>query len=165
MSLETPRLITVLLIATVLTMQVSLLNHVRVLGVMPDIVLLLTILLGLQRGAETGALVGLGAGIGFDMFLNTPLGLSALVYGVTGYVVGFARDRVLPNRHGVSLAFVASASAGGSLAFAAGAYLFSAMPLLGPLRVIRIALVVTGWNVMFSRPLGWVVAKLTGVFR
>ena len=35
-SLETPRLITVLLIATVLTMQVSLLNHVRVLGVMPD---------------------------------------------------------------------------------------------------------------------------------
>ena len=163
--IDAPRFLVALLVITVLTVQVALFSHFRVLGVMPDALLLLTILLALQGGPETGALVGLFAGIGFDLFVDTPLGLSALVYGLTGYFVGFARDRVMPNREGVSLTFVAAASIAGTFVFSIGAYLFDATPLLGPFRIVRIALVVGGWNVLLARPLGWLVALLNGRLR
>ena len=37
-------------------------------------------------GPEAGALVGFLAGLGFDLFLETPLGLSALAYALTAYI-------------------------------------------------------------------------------
>lgn len=82
------------LVATVL--QSALAADVRVLGVAPDLLLLLGISAGLADGAELGCLVGFFAGLCADVFLTTtPFGLSALAYCLTGYGVGMVRRNVL----------------------------------------------------------------------
>ena len=54
-------------------------------------------------GPEAGAIVGFVAGLGYDLFLETPLGFNALVYALVGYGVGviegglFRSPRLLPS--------------------------------------------------------------------
>ena len=50
-------------------------------GSPPDLMLALAVAAGLAGGPERGAWVGFAAGLLADCFLQTPLGLSALVYG------------------------------------------------------------------------------------
>jgi rod shape-determining protein MreD len=88
------RMAVLVIVATVL--QSALASDVRVLGVAPDLLLLLGICAGLADGAELGCLVGFAAGLCADVFLTTtPFGLSALTYCLTGYAVGMVRSNVL----------------------------------------------------------------------
>jgi rod shape-determining protein MreD len=41
-----------------------------------------------EDGADSGAIFGFIMGLAIDLFLTTPLGLSALSFAVTGYAVG-----------------------------------------------------------------------------
>ena len=41
-----------------------------------------------EDGADTGAIFGFVMGLAIDLFLTTPLGLSALSFAITGYAVG-----------------------------------------------------------------------------
>jgi rod shape-determining protein MreD len=76
------------LIAIVVLVQVTVFPHLRLFGVVPDLGLLLAIAIGYREGPETGAVVGFLAGFGYDLFLETPLGLCALSYALVGYAVG-----------------------------------------------------------------------------
>lgn len=77
-----------ILAALVVVLQVSVVPHLRIAGTAPDLVLLLTIAVAYRLGPEAGALTGFGAGLAFDLFLETPLGLNALTDAVVGYAVG-----------------------------------------------------------------------------
>lgn len=149
-----PILRSILVIVSLLVLQVGVLAHARAADVQPDVMVLLTVSVALERGLEAGALVGFVAGLGFDLFVDTPFGLSALVYGVVGFCVGFGRDRVLPGRQGLSYSFVAFASLVASITFALSAYLLDGVPLLGPSRLLKVAVIVTVWNVALAAPLG-----------
>jgi len=72
----------------VVVAQVSVMPHLRIAGVAPDLVLVFTIAVAYRLGPEAGALTGFGTGLGYDLFLETPLGLSALSAAVVGYSVG-----------------------------------------------------------------------------
>lgn len=102
-----------LLIAVVIIVQVVVFPHLRILGVVPDLGLLVAVAVGYRDGPEAGALVGFVAGLGYDLFLETPLGLNALAYGLVGYGVGvieaglFRSPRWLPSVLG-AIAGVAS---------------------------------------------------------
>jgi rod shape-determining protein MreD len=91
------------LIVFIVIVQVAVFPHLRVLGVVPDLGLLAALAVGYQVGPEAGALVGFFAGFGFDLFLETPLGLDALVYAIVGYGIGvletglFRSPRWLPS--------------------------------------------------------------------
>ena len=56
----------------------------------------------MHEGSDTGALVGFAAGLGFDFFVESPLGLWALSFAVAGWAVGpiqggfFRVPRVVP---------------------------------------------------------------------
>ncbi len=78
-----------LLVVAVLIIQQTVLNGLRVHGVHPDAMILLPIAAGLTAGPETGAAVGFVVGIIADLFVDTPFGLSALVYGLVGFFLGF----------------------------------------------------------------------------
>jgi rod shape-determining protein MreD len=80
------RLLLVVISAGVL--QTTLFTHLRVDGVAPDVGLVCTLAVGYENGPESGALFGFVMGLSIDLFLTTPLGLSALSYAVTGYAVG-----------------------------------------------------------------------------
>ena len=147
---------------SLLVLQVAILSHARVSEVQPDVMLLLTVSVALERGLEAGALVGFIAGLSFDLFVDTPFGLSSLIYGVVGVAVGFGRDRVLPGRQGISYTFVAAASVAATTSFALSAYLLDGVPLYGPMRLAKVAIVVTVWNVTLARPLAVFVRRSLG---
>jgi rod shape-determining protein MreD len=91
------------LVAVVVVVQVAVFPHLRLLGVVPDLGLIVALAVGYQEGPEAGAIVGFASGFGFDLFLETPLGLSALVYALVGYGIGvlesglFRSPRWLPS--------------------------------------------------------------------
>jgi rod shape-determining protein MreD len=78
-----------------LVIQVSVFPHLRLLGAVPDLGLLLTIAVAFHEGPEAALLTGFAAGLAYDLFLQTPAGLSALAYGLTGYGIGVLQTGVL----------------------------------------------------------------------
>jgi rod shape-determining protein MreD len=84
-----------LLVVVIVILQVTVFPHLRLFGVVPDLGLLVAIAVGYQEGPEAGALVGFVAGLGYDLFLETPLGLSALAYALVGYGVGVIESSLL----------------------------------------------------------------------
>ena len=85
----------VALVVLTVVVQVVLFPHVRLAGRVPDLGLVLAVAVAFDHGPEAGALVGFVAGFGFDLFLETPLGLSALAYALTAFAVGVVQGGVL----------------------------------------------------------------------
>jgi rod shape-determining protein MreD len=83
------------LIVSLVIVQVTVFPHLQIAGVVPDLGLLVAIAVGYQLGAEAGAIAGFTAGVGYDLFLETPLGLSALAYALVGYGVGLLAGGLL----------------------------------------------------------------------
>jgi rod shape-determining protein MreD len=85
----------VALVVLTVVVQVVLFPHLRLAGRVPDLGLVLAVAVAFDHGPEAGALVGFVAGFGFDLFLETPLGLSALAYALTAFAVGVVQGGVL----------------------------------------------------------------------
>jgi rod shape-determining protein MreD len=83
-----------LLVVTVV-LQVAVFPHIRLDGRVPDLGLIVAVAIAFDHGPEAGALFGFFAGVGFDLFLETPLGLSGLAYALTAYTVGVLQGGVL----------------------------------------------------------------------
>jgi rod shape-determining protein MreD len=109
------------LIVVIVIVQVAVFPHLRLFGVVPDLGLLVALAVGYQEGPELGAIVGFAAGFGYDLFLETPLGLEALSYAIVGYGIGvlesglFRSPRWLPSFLGA-----AGGLAGGLILIALG---------------------------------------------
>jgi rod shape-determining protein MreD len=109
------RLPPVLLAAIVLHTAVA--PNLRVFGVAVDVLLLLGITAGIAGGPERGASVGFVCGLLADCFLQTPFGLSALVYALVGYGVGVFQTGVLHSSWWIPAITAAVASVGGVVLF------------------------------------------------
>lgn len=77
-----------LVLVTLVLLQVTLFPHLRVAGVAPDLGLVATVIVAYRIGPDRGAVFGFAAGLALDLFLRTPLGLSALALSVVGFVTG-----------------------------------------------------------------------------
>src|SRR3990172_6177041 len=75
-----------LLIAVVL--QTMVVSRVSVLGVTADLLLILTVIVGLGRGSLEGAIFGFCVGIVHDTIFFQTLGGHALIFVLVGYFVG-----------------------------------------------------------------------------
>jgi len=80
------RLGVVILAAVVL--QTTVFTHLRIDGVAPDVGLVCVLAVAYEEGPNTGAMFGFCMGLAMDLFLTTPLGLSAMTYAITGFAVG-----------------------------------------------------------------------------
>ena len=69
-------------------LQTTLFTHLRIDGVAPEIGLVAVLAVAYYDGAESGAWFGFIMWLSIDLFLTTPLGLSALSYAITAYGVG-----------------------------------------------------------------------------
>ena len=112
------RLRVALLLFVVLVLQTSLAGHLRVAGVAPDLMLLLAAMAGMSGGPTRGAVFGFVGGMAIDLFLETPLGLSALVFSVVGYWVGTLQTAVLRQSWWIPVAIAVVASAAGEVLWA-----------------------------------------------
>lgn len=93
--LADPRFRLPVVLVGALLLHMTLFSNIRFFGVMPDLMLLVAIAAGLAGGPTVGAVMGFASGILADLLLPTPLGLSALVFTVTGYIVGIAQGGLL----------------------------------------------------------------------
>ncbi len=103
------RITLVLFSAAVL--QRGLFSQLRVAGVSVDVFLLIAIAAGMMLGPERGAILGFFAGLTLDLLVQTPLGLSALVYCLVGYGMGRLQGAVLRANRLWPLVLVAASSA------------------------------------------------------
>ena len=76
------------LVSVLVLLQVAVVSQLRVDRISADVLLLFSVACGVAAGPDRGALVGFFVGLGYDVFLQTPFGLSALVYCVVAYAVG-----------------------------------------------------------------------------
>jgi rod shape-determining protein MreD len=83
-----------LLLVFLTVLQTSLMPHLRVAGVVPDLGLVAAVALAIRFGPEMGATFGFAAGLATDLFLQTPLGLSAFAFGATAFLFGILQARL-----------------------------------------------------------------------
>ncbi len=144
-----------------LVVHATFLPELRIAGVMPDLMLLVAAAAGLQAGPGYGAAIGFASGLLADLLLPTPLGLSALVFTVVGYLTGAAKAGILRDSwwFPAAVAFVAS-SAGVGLFALAGSMIGEGALLHG--RLATIMLVVGLTNAALALPVfrlvGWSLA-------
>ncbi len=91
----------VLLITLVL--QVTVLPHLPLFGIWPDLFLLLTIAFSLLCGSGEGKWFGLAAGLISDLFLGRWFGVQALLKMLVGYSVGWFAGKFFVDHLGVPI--------------------------------------------------------------
>ncbi|MEA2685056.1 MAG: rod shape-determining protein MreD, partial [Actinomycetota bacterium] len=146
-----PRFRVPLLFLVALAVHLALIPVVRVAGATPDVMLLLAVAGGLVGGPVRGAILGFAAGIAVDVFLRTPMGLSALVFTLVGYSVGTVSTGVLSPSWYLPVVTASIASAAGVVLFAfVGAMLGE--PMVNR-RLVTIVSVVAVGNAVLAVPM------------
>jgi len=132
-----------------LVVELTVLDRLRVFGAVPDIMLLLAVVAGIVGGPRVGALFGFAAGIVLDLFLETPMGLSALVFCLVGYAVGNLQGGVLRAAWWIPIATTLVASVAGVLFYALVATVVGEPGLVTP-RLLVAAAVVGVFNALVA---------------
>jgi rod shape-determining protein MreD len=130
----------------------------RSAGLPNDLILLLPIAAAIVAGSEQGALVGFVAGLSADLFLETPLGLSALAYSVIGFAIGVLQGNVIRASWWIAplTAFIGSAL--GTVLYAVIGATVGQNHLVGPdlpWIALSVALVNTPMSLLLVRAMGW----------
>jgi len=76
------------IVLLIFTFQATMGDFIKVLGIKPDLILVLTCMAGLLKGKNGGGLAGIFMGLLQDILYGSFIGLNALAKSVTGYVVG-----------------------------------------------------------------------------
>lgn len=75
-------------VAVALLLQLTMFVEVRVVGVAPELPALVAVLAGLLAGARRGSVIAFWAGLVWDVYLTTPLGLAAAAFAMVAYALG-----------------------------------------------------------------------------
>ena len=86
-----------LILAFALILHLTLLDHIKIFGVKPDLMLIPVIFFGLFLGAGKGMESGIAAGVLKDLFALDYFGINTCILGITGFLAGvlgakFSRD-------------------------------------------------------------------------
>jgi rod shape-determining protein MreD len=93
-----------------LVLESTLLVHLRVGGVRPDLLVIAVIAVAMVDGPVPGATFGFAAGLVSDLLFANHVGVSALAYTVIGFGMGAARIYVTSSSPLVHLLLVGAAS-------------------------------------------------------
>lgn len=156
---STPRL--VLVVLTVFVVHAALLSHASVLGVRPETMLLLSVVVGIDLGPEAGVRVGLLSGVLADVLTDAPIGVWALLCSVLGFTVGFVRDRAFAgSRSSLPPMFVVAATVSGVLAYSLLGSVVGGLTLPEPRRLPALIVVPSLMNIALLGPLRWTVVRV-----
>lgn len=134
-----------------LELQLHIVDGIRIAGRHPLIMLLIPIAAAIEGDATRAAIAGAVAGLILDLYLETPLGLSAMVFALVGYgVASFERGVIRADRW-LQPAVAGVASGLGVIGVGATAALFGQaqyfrVSLIGSVIVVGVA------NAIFATP-------------
>jgi rod shape-determining protein MreD len=153
-----------LFLIVIVLVQTTILPYGRTFDVVPDLGLVATVAIAYKEGPEVGATFGFCAGLATDFFLQTPLGLSALAFALTGYVIGLVQGALLRSAWWVPPVLGALGGIiGGTLFVGIGAIV--GQDQLWALRSIRIVLLAAAFDALVAFvifPLAGLVARRDG---
>ena len=75
-------------------LESTLFQYTRIYGVKPDFSIMIIVAYAIIRGSSYGAFTGLGIGLLVDMLYGRAIGINALSYMITGYIIGQAHENV-----------------------------------------------------------------------
>lgn len=156
------RLRVIVLVLVAMVIQTTLGADLRVDGVAPDLMLLLSICAGLYGGSHQGVLVGFACGLLSDLFLtNTPFGLAALTFCLVGYVVGALRVTLLHDGWVLVPVMAFLASVVGIAAFIALGDVVGQSQLVaaGRMALVRTVVIEALANTVLSLPVAWLYER------
>ena len=78
-----------IIIVVCFLLQSTLFQYLKLGGVVPNLLLIVTMSFGLMRGRREGLLVGFFSGLLIDIFFSSALGPYAFIYMTIGYANGF----------------------------------------------------------------------------
>lgn len=130
----------------VLVVHLGLSPNLRIAGVAAELPLGLSVAAGLSGGVERGVVFGFLYGLIVDLFLFTPIGLSALIYGTVGWIAGHVfMDRIEESPLMSAIAVGLGTTAGLSVFVALGVALGESSLLEASIpRIILIASIMNG---------------------
>ena len=115
--MSTPiRLGLVFLVALVI--QLTVFVDVRVVGVAPELLLLVAVTAAFFIGPEKGPVIAFAAGLLWDVYLPTPLGVSAITFAGVAFVVATLNEGLFHDTRGQLIGVVAVASAASVIGYA-----------------------------------------------
>ncbi|MGZ8631171.1 MAG: rod shape-determining protein MreD [Actinomycetota bacterium] len=88
-------LVTIAIVITALLLQSTLFWQLKLVGVRPELMYLVTIVIAILEGPQEGAVTGFFGGMAQDFLLNQPKGITALTLTLVGYAAGLARQYVV----------------------------------------------------------------------
>jgi rod shape-determining protein MreD len=93
----------VLLVITLVVLENTIFRHLRIFDAIPSLCLIATVAIAYEEGPQTGAIFGFVSGLAIDMLLtDTPVGLSALSFALTGFLLGVLQGGLIREVRGIS---------------------------------------------------------------
>jgi rod shape-determining protein MreD len=102
-------------VVTALLLQSTIFHDLRLLGVRPELLYLVTIVVAFLEGPGEGAVVGFVSGFAQDLLLNEPKGILALTLTLLGYSIGMLRQYIVSPSPFLPVILVALGTVGGVL--------------------------------------------------
>jgi rod shape-determining protein MreD len=130
-------------------LQSTVFAQLRLLGVRPELLFLVTIVIALLEGPNEGAVVGFASGLAQDMFLDQPKGITALTLTLVGYGVGMAKQYIVSPSPLLPTTVVAIGTALGVAFFEVVAFLLGSFDLPAT-EAVRIALLTAAYNAVLT---------------
>ena len=124
-------------IVTALLLQSTVFSQIKLLGVRPELLYVVTISMAILEGPNEGAIVGFAGGMAQDFLLDQPKGITALTLTLLGYTVGLARQYIVSPSPLLPTILVAVGTFGGVIFYEIVSFLLGQIddPLLYLLRV------------------------------
>lgn len=72
---------------TAIIVQLTVFTDVRVAGVAPELLAMVAVIAGFFAGTERGPIIAFGAGLIWDIYLPTPLGVAAITFALVAFAV------------------------------------------------------------------------------
>ena len=82
------------IIVVALIIQLTLINLVTILGVKPDLIMVVVVVFSLRKGEKEGAISGFASGLLQDIFSASLLGINALAKTVIGFTCGILKEEI-----------------------------------------------------------------------
>lgn len=130
-------------IVTSLLLQSTVFSQIKLLGVRPELLYVVTILMAILEGPSEGAVIGFAGGMAQDFLLDQPKGITALTLTLLGYTVGLARQYIVSPSPLLPTILVALGTFGGVIFYEIVSFLLGQLddPLLYLLRVASLTAV------------------------
>ena len=141
------RLVIVYLLA--LLLQLTFFTEVRVVGVGPELPALVAILGGLFAGPRHGSMIAFWAGLMWDVYLSTPLGLAAATFAVVAYALGNVTEDLFHDTRIQTMVLVLIGTAATVTAYALLGEVVGQRGLVDD-RLLRVVLVASALNAVLS---------------